>query len=42
VGEGSPNRADAFVWAMSELFPGMVNQKPAALPQQRPRGIGIG
>ena len=24
TGEGSPNRADAMVWAMSELFPGMV------------------
>jgi predicted phage terminase large subunit-like protein len=24
VGDGSPNRADAFVWAMSEVFPGMV------------------
>jgi predicted phage terminase large subunit-like protein len=24
VGEGSPNRADAFVWAMAELFPGLV------------------
>lgn len=24
VGEGSPNRADAFVWAFSELFPGLT------------------
>lgn len=24
VGEGSPNRADAFVWLMTELFPGMT------------------
>lgn len=24
TGEGSPNRADAFVWAFSELFPGIV------------------
>jgi phage terminase large subunit-like protein len=23
LGEGSPNRADAFVWAFSELFPGL-------------------
>lgn len=30
-GENSPNRADAFVWAMSELFPGIVKEekKPA-------------
>jgi phage terminase large subunit-like protein len=27
MGEGSPNRADALVWAMTELFPGMT--KPA-------------
>lgn len=26
-GQGSPNRADAFVWAFSELFPGMVRDK---------------
>ena len=24
LGEGSPNRADAFVWAFAELFPGIV------------------
>ena len=24
TGEGSPNRADALVWALSELFPGIV------------------
>lgn len=27
AGEASPNRADAFVWAMAELFPGMVAVK---------------
>jgi predicted phage terminase large subunit-like protein len=26
TGENSPNRADAFVWAMSELFPGLVKE----------------
>lgn len=31
MGEGSPNRADAFVWAFTELFPGIVSPK-AALP----------
>lgn len=30
LGEHSPNRADAFVWAMAELFPGMVKDKPKA------------
>ena len=35
MGEKSPNRADAFVWAMSELFPGMV--KAEAKPKvERP------
>jgi phage terminase large subunit-like protein len=24
VGQGSPNRADAMVWAMTALFPGVV------------------
>lgn len=24
IGEGSPNRADALIWGLSELFPGMV------------------
>lgn len=27
VGTNSPNRADAFVWAMSELFPGIIKEK---------------
>lgn len=26
MGQGSPNRADAMIWALSELFPGMVKQ----------------
>jgi hypothetical protein len=31
LGANSPNRADAFVWAMSELFPGLIKEanKPA-------------
>lgn len=27
LGSGSPNRADAFVWLMSELFPGIVREE---------------
>lgn len=27
TGQGSPNRADALVWALSELFPGLVKPK---------------
>lgn len=30
MGDGSPNRADAWVWVLSELFPGLVKrEKPA-------------
>jgi len=32
TGEKSPNRADAFVWLMSELFPGMVREEKKAVP----------
>lgn len=27
VGEGSPNRADAWIWVLTELFPGLVNPR---------------
>jgi len=27
MGQGSPNRADAWIWVLSELFPGLVAQK---------------
>jgi len=32
LGSGSPNRADALIWALTELFPGMVREaaKPKA------------
>lgn len=29
TGQGSPNRADAWIWVLSELFPGMVNPRKA-------------
>lgn len=35
TGSGSPNRADALVWAITELFPGIVADK--AKPEQRNR-----
>jgi len=39
TGTGSPNRADAAIWALSELFPGIVaerqKQKIKQLPEQR-------
>jgi len=43
IGEKSPNRADAFIWAMSELFPGMVRkekQKKERRPRQHYTGSG--
>ena len=41
MGERSPNRADAFVWAMSELFPGIVKpirEKKEYIPPPRVLG----
>lgn len=34
TGEGSPNRADAMVWAFSALFPGMVQPRHDTAPPQ--------
>lgn len=33
LGEGSPNRADAMVWALYELFPGLIRRDPKKLQQ---------
>jgi phage terminase large subunit-like protein len=35
MGESSPNRADAWIWVLTELFPGIVNErkKPHAGPK---------
>jgi phage terminase large subunit-like protein len=35
-GGGSPNRADAAIWALAELFPGMVRPK-----QEKPQPVSI-
>ena len=43
IGENSPNRGDAFVWGMSELFPGMVKeekQKKERTPRRSYSGAG--
>lgn len=29
TGSGSPNRADAWIWVLAELFPSVVTQKPS-------------
>ena len=38
MGENSPNRADAMIWAMSDLFPELVKfeDKPPAAPAPLP------
>jgi phage terminase large subunit-like protein len=36
TGSGSPNRADAWVWVLTELFPGMVNPRKKA---EKPREV---
>lgn len=39
IGEKSPNRADSFVWGMSELFPGIVKEemeKKERIPKRAP------
>ena len=33
MGQNSPNRADAFVWAMTELFPGMAKREEKPKPK---------
>ena len=42
MGESSPNRADAFVWGMSELFPALaqVKRDPAKKNQPTKRPVG--
>lgn len=38
TGSGSPNRADALIWTLSELFPGMVRAEKK--PKQAPASVG--
>lgn len=40
MGTESPNRADAFVFAMSELFPGIVMERTVAEPYTRRVNVG--
>lgn len=43
VGGGSPNRADAAIWALAELFPALVNNRADKKPKlnlQQPSGGG--
>lgn len=45
IGENSPNRADAFIWAVSELFPGVTRKEAKAPPvirEWKPADAGMG
>lgn len=44
TGQGSPNRADAVIWAFSELFPGLVKDKKAVekVPEEEFGSGGMG
>jgi phage terminase large subunit-like protein len=37
MGESSPNRADALIWALAELFPGLVRTKKQEKKDKPPR-----
>lgn len=37
IGEKSPNRADAMIWAVSELFPGIVHPREKREPRPAPQ-----
>lgn len=39
-GAGSPDRVDALVWAMTELFPGMTKRQPDVSALRMPRARG--
>lgn len=36
TGERSPNRADALIWALTEIFPGLVRDKSKRKPESSP------
>lgn len=39
MGEQSPNRADAWIWVLTELFPGIVKDQNKPKPQ-KPKALG--
>jgi hypothetical protein len=41
LGEQSPNRADALIWAITELFPGIIN-KPEEVEEEIYETVGAG
>lgn len=41
TGDKSPNRADAAIWAFTELFPGLVSERKKKPTQEAPRNAAI-
>lgn len=41
MGENSPNRADAWIWVLTELFPGLVRDKTAWEGQLKYPSLGV-
>lgn len=42
VGEGSPNRADSWIWTLAELFPSLIKQQPEKKEAEESTGTGFG
>lgn len=42
TGEGSPNRADALIWALTELFPGLVSPRKEKKKEAQLPNLGAG
>jgi phage terminase large subunit-like protein len=42
MGTGSPNRADALIWALAELFPGLTKGAPVEEPEDEDAYAGPG
>jgi phage terminase large subunit-like protein len=40
LGDNSPNRADALIWALAELFPALVASNAERAPRPQPRRVG--
>jgi phage terminase large subunit-like protein len=41
LGEGSPNRADAWIWVLAELFPGLVRAKKEEKKAPQPHRTAV-
>jgi phage terminase large subunit-like protein len=42
TGAHSPNRADALIWALAELFPAIVNPRKKPQQTKAPENLGAG